>query len=129
MKNLIVCFQIIIAAICFTNCAKDEETFEYFNIAGTIVDAKTENPIAGAKVYLIKYATDNSFQWVDESSDVIVSTIDSTETDAAGSFSFSAKGSSFEVTKSGYVGSNPIDNAALFPVGGDGKVKVALKPL
>jgi hypothetical protein len=128
MKSLIVYFQITIVALCFTYCAKDEETFEYFNIAGTVIDAKTENPIAGAKVYLIKFSKDNSFQWVDESNGEITTIIDSTETDAAGSFSFATKGSSFEVTKSGFVGSSYIDNAALFPIGGDGKVKVALKP-
>jgi hypothetical protein len=128
MKNLIVYFQIVIAAVCFTSCAKDK-TYEYYKISGTVIDVNTENPIAGAKVYLIKFSADNSIKLVDESNGEITSTIDSTETGVDGSFSFSKQGSSIDVVKSGYNSSNYIENAALFPVKNDGKVTIALKPL
>jgi hypothetical protein len=130
MKNLIVYVQIVVAAICFTNCAK-EETFEYYNISGTVINAKTEDPLEGAKVYLIKYTKDNSLHIVNESNGIITTIIDSTETDIDGTFSFSQKGSTIEVIKSGFTGRSYIDNGALFPVGkdGNGKVIISLTPL
>jgi hypothetical protein len=95
MKNLIVYFQIIIAAVCFTNCAKEPINNEPITY-GTIIESDTKKPIAGAKVYLSK----TRINWLLIGSENSVNSsefLDSTVTDREGKYTFTQKGDNVQV--------------------------------
>jgi hypothetical protein len=100
MKNLIVYFQIIIAAVCFTSCAKDEMS-EQEIVSGSVIESSTGNRVEGAKLYL----TQSSFNVLLLGTNAAGSSyiVDSTESDSKGNFIFKKTGGgSVTAYKSGY---------------------------
>jgi hypothetical protein len=100
MKNLIVYFQIMIAAVCFTSCAKDEVS-EQEIVSGTLIESATGKPVPGAKLTL----TQSSFNILLLGTNAAGSSyvVDTTESDANGNFKFKRTGGgSVTAYKSGY---------------------------
>jgi hypothetical protein len=125
MKNLIVYFQIMIAAVCFTSCSKEPfngETVTY----GTVIESDTKKPVAWAKVYL----STSNFNWLLVGSNSSASTtefLDSTFTDANGNFRFKKYGSSVSVIHPSFYsnGGEYLDSKI---IDGDYFVEMAIHP-
>jgi hypothetical protein len=125
MKNLIIYFQIMIAAVCFTNCAKEPINNKPVTY-GTVIESDTKKPIAGAKVYL----SETHFNWLligANSSALTSEFLDSTVSDANGNYRFKTKGSAVSISHPNFYnnGGEYIDSKY---TDGDYFVNMALHP-